>query len=73
LDVGNYASVEACRANIERDLGPVDILVNNAGILPLASLREGKPSDLERIINVNLTAHIWVSSKNYLANGLYMY
>jgi NAD(P)-dependent dehydrogenase (short-subunit alcohol dehydrogenase family) len=54
--------VEACKTKIEADLGPVDILVNNAGVLPLASLREGKPSDLERIITVNLTAHLWVGA-----------
>ncbi len=34
LDVSSTESVQAARARIEHDHGPVDILVNNAGIAP---------------------------------------
>lgn len=50
----------AVKKLIDLDLGTTDILVNNAGLLPKVSLREGKPEDLERIINVNITSHFWV-------------
>lgn len=39
---------------------PVDILVNNAGILPMLSLREGTEKEVERIIQVNITAQLFV-------------
>jgi all-trans-retinol dehydrogenase (NAD+) len=58
--VSNYDAIEEARKKIEDDLGPIDILVNNAGILALASLREGTPSDLERIVKVNFLAQLWV-------------
>ncbi|XP_052862699.1 17-beta-hydroxysteroid dehydrogenase 13-like [Anopheles cruzii] len=58
-DVGNYEQVVRLKNEVENALGPVDILVNNAGLLAIASLTEGKPSDIERIINVNLTSHFW--------------
>ncbi|XP_058054789.1 17-beta-hydroxysteroid dehydrogenase 13-like [Anopheles bellator] len=58
-DVGNYDEVVKLKNDVENALGPVDILVNNAGLLAIASLTEGKPSDIERIINVNLTSHFW--------------
>lgn len=46
---------------IERDLGFVDILVNNAGLIPAVSLREGNRTDIERVLQVNVISHFWVS------------
>uniref|UniRef100_A0A2M4CTY8 Short-chain dehydrogenase/reductase 3 n=1 Tax=Anopheles darlingi TaxID=43151 RepID=A0A2M4CTY8_ANODA len=58
-DIANYEEVEKLRLAVENALGPVDILVNNAGLLAILSITEGKPSDLERILNVNLLSHFW--------------
>ncbi|XP_049545418.1 17-beta-hydroxysteroid dehydrogenase 13-like isoform X1 [Anopheles darlingi] len=58
-DIANYEEVEKLRLAVEAALGPVDILVNNAGLLAILSITEGKPSDLERILNVNLLSHFW--------------
>lgn len=60
VDVANYVEIEALKEKIKTDLGDVDILVNNGALLPKVSLLQGEPSDLQRIINVNLTAHFWV-------------
>ncbi|XP_001688515.2 uncharacterized oxidoreductase YoxD isoform X1 [Anopheles gambiae] len=58
-DIANYEAVERLRLEVESKLGPVDVLVNNAGLLAVLSLSEGKPADLERIVNVNLLSHFW--------------
>lgn len=60
VDVSDYEQVQSLRENIEKDLGPVDILVNNAGLLTNVSLMEGTADEIQRVINVNLTAHLWV-------------
>ncbi len=60
-DVSNYESIENLRDNIEDYLGPVDILVNNAGIFPLISLRESSTEAVQKLIDVNLSSHFWVS------------
>lgn len=41
-------------------MGIVDILVNNAGLMPTNSFQEGDPSDVRRVIDVNVLAHFWV-------------
>ncbi|XP_035907421.1 17-beta-hydroxysteroid dehydrogenase 13-like isoform X2 [Anopheles stephensi] len=58
-DIANYEAVDRLRLEVESKLGPVDVLVNNAGLLAVLSLSEGKATDLERIINVNLLSHFW--------------
>lgn len=60
VDVSKLNEIQNLKIEIENNLGPVDILVNNAGILPMMSLREGKPEDIKKIIDVNLVAHFWV-------------
>lgn len=61
IDVSNYDAIQQLKIDIESTLGSVDILVNNAGILSTISLREGQPSDIQKVIDVNLTSHFWVS------------
>ncbi|XP_035793293.1 17-beta-hydroxysteroid dehydrogenase 13-like [Anopheles albimanus] len=59
-DVSSYEAVVALRTEVSEKLGPVDILINNAGVLPLMSLREGTPSDLKKVIEINLLSHVWM-------------
>lgn len=61
VDVSNYDAIQKLKSDIEGSLGSVDILVNNAGILSTISLREGQPSDIQKVIDVNLTSHFWVN------------
>lgn len=61
LDVSDVEAVKALKNKIESSLGPVDILINNAGVMPLISLREGQTQDIQKIIDINLTSHFWVS------------
>lgn len=60
VDVTDYDAIQQLKKDIEESLGCVDILVNNAGVLPTISLREGQPSDIQKIINVNVASHFWV-------------
>jgi all-trans-retinol dehydrogenase (NAD+) len=60
VDVTNYEAIQQLKKDIESTLGSVDILVNNAGVVPSISLREGKPSDLQKIIDLNVSSHFWV-------------
>ncbi|XP_055696400.1 uncharacterized oxidoreductase YoxD-like [Lutzomyia longipalpis] len=59
VDVSNYEEVRNLSQEVEDDLGAVDILVNNAGVMPVISLMEGSPKDIEKILSVNLTSHFW--------------
>uniref|UniRef100_A0A8W7PP30 Uncharacterized protein n=1 Tax=Anopheles coluzzii TaxID=1518534 RepID=A0A8W7PP30_ANOCL len=71
-DIANYEAVERLRLEVESKLGPVDVLVNNAGLLAVLSLSEGKPADLERIVNVNLLSHFWVYLAAYFPVGRFI-
>ncbi|XP_053687136.1 17-beta-hydroxysteroid dehydrogenase 13-like [Sabethes cyaneus] len=59
VDVSDFDSVLELKRQVESTLGHVDILVNNAGVLPLMSLREGKPEDLKKVMEINLLSHFW--------------
>ena len=60
VDVSNYVQVEKLKVDIESSIGTVDILINNAGLMPLVSLCDGSSEDVQKLIDVNLTAHFWV-------------
>lgn len=60
-NVGIFADIKKLSRDIEEDMGPVDILINNAGLMPAISFQEGKPEDIQRILDVNVTSHIWAS------------
>lgn len=52
--------IEEVKKEINADLGLVDILINNAGLVPKISLRDGNPSDVQRLMDVNVMSHFWV-------------
>lgn len=62
-NVGDYAEIKQLSRDIEGELGPVDILINNAGVMPLISFQEGQPSDIQKILDVNVSSHIWVGQR----------
>lgn len=68
--MANYTEVNELKSNVVNDLGPVTILVNNAGILLLNNSVEPEPNDVQRMIDVNLTSHFWVSL--YLLSSMYV-
>lgn len=57
MDITDNDAIEKLRLQIENDLGPVDILVNNAAILPLLSFQKGSHEEVQRIVDVNITAN----------------
>lgn len=59
-NVGSFAEIKQLSRDIEEQIGPVDILINNAGLMPVISFQEGKPEDIQRILDINVTSHIWV-------------
>lgn len=59
FDVANYDEVRELYRRVERDVGPVDILVNNAGILPFLSSNEKNPSEIRRLMDVNVMSGFW--------------
>lgn len=61
VDVTDYNEIEEVKRQINADLGIVDILVNNAGLMPRASLRDGHPDVVRRVMEVNVLAHFWVN------------
>lgn len=62
-NVGSYAEIKQLSRDIEEDLGPVDILINNAGVMPAISFQEGRPEDIQKILDINVTSQIWVSRR----------
>ncbi len=62
LDVTDAASVAACVAAAETELGPISVLVNNAGIgVGADSLEHGK-ADWDRVLETNLTG-VWLMAQ----------
>jgi all-trans-retinol dehydrogenase (NAD+) len=68
VDVSDFDAIQKLKADIKRAMGCVDILVNNAGLLSLVSLLKGQPKDIQKVIDVNLTSHFWVSETPSLHN-----
>jgi short-subunit dehydrogenase len=62
VDVSNFEAFQELRQNISRDFDgqTIDILINNAGILSAISLNEGHHTQIQKVIDVNLTSHFWV-------------
>ena len=54
LDVTDPASVKACVAAAETELGPISILVNNAGIAQTKPALELEPAEWDAVMDTNL-------------------
>lgn len=52
--------MEEVKKAINADMGIVDILINNAGLMPKNSFRDGDPSNVRRVMDVNVLSHFWV-------------
>lgn len=64
VDVADFEAIEKLKKDISLQFDQtVDILVNNAGILSAISLTEGHHSQIQKVIDVNLTSHFWVKYK----------
>ncbi|XP_061386603.1 NADP-dependent 3-hydroxy acid dehydrogenase YdfG-like, partial [Musca vetustissima] len=61
IDVRDYQQLLDLQEKITADLGDVTILVNNAGILTLSSVENPPAHEVQRMINVNLTAPIYTT------------
>lgn len=60
VDVTDYEALEEVKKAINADMGIVDILINNAGLMPKNSFRDGDPSNVRRVMDVNVLSHFWV-------------
>ncbi|KAG5672646.1 hypothetical protein PVAND_002759 [Polypedilum vanderplanki] len=63
VDVSNFEAIQTLKDDIDVDFPgqSVDILINNAGILSKISLCEGQYQQIQKVIDVNLTAHFWTT------------
>ncbi|MDC7235311.1 MAG: SDR family NAD(P)-dependent oxidoreductase [Spirochaetales bacterium] len=57
-DITDEAAVETLATDIQKQFGPVNILVNNAGIVKAAPVSGLSETDVQKMIDVNLTALI---------------
>lgn len=55
---------------VKNEVGTVTILVNNAGIMPCKPLEAHDEATIKKIFDINVFAHIWVSTSN-LSDNLY--
>lgn len=53
-DVADAASVQACVAAVEKELGPIHILVNNAGVIEDDLFVRMKPEAWNKVVQTNL-------------------
>jgi len=54
VDVVDTAAIEACVAEVERDLGPIEVLVNNAGVTRDNLLARLSDEQWDTVMDVNL-------------------
>lgn len=60
-DVSNRENVIAVAKEVQAKVGDVTILFNNAGIMPTHPFLEQTKDEIERMMNINVMAHFWVS------------
>jgi len=54
VDVVDQAAIDACVAEVERDLGPIEVLVNNAGVTRDNLLARLSEEQWDTVMDVNL-------------------
>ena len=54
VDVVDQAAIDACVAEVERDLGPIEVLVNNAGVTRDGLLARLSEEQWDTVMDVNL-------------------
>jgi NAD(P)-dependent dehydrogenase (short-subunit alcohol dehydrogenase family) len=58
-DVAEFAQVDAAASRVEEELGPIDVWVNNAMTTVFSPLRDVRPEDFERAIEVTFLGQVW--------------
>jgi NAD(P)-dependent dehydrogenase (short-subunit alcohol dehydrogenase family) len=61
VDVGEPAAVNQLVREAENAFGPVTVFCSNAGIGDLGDGLDSTPGQVDRIVGVNLLAHIWAA------------
>ena len=57
---------------MRKEVGEVTILVNNAGLLSIGEFMTISDERIQKINDVNLLSHFWVSNLVYLMNRVNM-
>uniref|UniRef100_A0A336MY90 Short-chain dehydrogenase/reductase 3 n=1 Tax=Culicoides sonorensis TaxID=179676 RepID=A0A336MY90_CULSO len=60
-DVSKSEDIEKLKLEVKHDMGVVDILINNAGVFFCKSPEEETPSNLQKMIDINLMANFWTT------------
>lgn len=60
-DLGDEASIARMVERVSAEFGPVDLLVNNAGVMSSLPVLEIEPSELRRILEINVVGLFTVS------------
>ncbi|ADB53134.1 SDR family NAD(P)-dependent oxidoreductase [Conexibacter woesei] len=63
LDLSSRAAIDACFAQLGRELDQVDVLVNNAGAMTGGLLEEQAMEEIEAMVQVNLLAAIQLTQR----------
>jgi len=61
-NVADEKEVFRVAKKVKEEVGDVTILINNAGIVFIKSFLNQSPDEITHGINVNVTAHYWVSN-----------
>ena len=62
-DISDYESLGTVAKEIKERTTSLSCLINNAGIFPFNKLELYSPSDIQRIINVNLVGSIYATKQ----------
>lgn len=62
LDVSNNSDCNSFVDAVVKKWGKVDILINNAGLMPLSYFKNGKVSEWDRMIDVNIKGVLYCTS-----------